>query len=60
MGVVQMIRAVSDAEWMTLNGTAGPYTAVVSTSMFREIVEVLMQHPTNVAGILVYDNATEK
>ncbi|KAM3966462.1 nicastrin [Aphomia sociella] len=58
VGVVAMIRDVSDAQWLALNATAGPYMAVVSTLMFHSVVDILMDHSHNVAGILVFDNAT--
>ncbi|CAG9575785.1 unnamed protein product [Danaus chrysippus] len=55
-----MISNISDAQWMVYNSSAGPYVAVVNTIVFNEVIEIFMQEPTNVAGILLYENATER
>lgn len=60
VGVVQMIKDVSDAQWLVENSTAGPYMAVVSTAQFNDVIELLMEQPANVAGILLYDNITNR
>lgn len=60
VGVVQMVKDVSDAQWLVNNGTAGPYVAVVSTRLFYDVVELLMGTPENVAGVIIYDNATDR
>ncbi|KAL0850203.1 hypothetical protein ABMA28_012067 [Loxostege sticticalis] len=57
VGPVLMIKEINDALWLTQNGTAGPYIAVVSTALFHDIIEEFMNNPTNVAGILVYEDA---
>lgn len=51
-----MIESLSDVEWVVFNGTAGPYVAVISTALFYDTVELFMEHPDNVAGILIYDS----
>ncbi|KAG7304405.1 hypothetical protein JYU34_011346 [Plutella xylostella] len=56
VGVVHMIESLSDVEWVVFNGTAGPYVAVISTALFYDTVELFMEHPDNVAGILIYDS----
>ncbi|XP_045455287.1 nicastrin [Melitaea cinxia] len=58
VGIVEMIQNVSDAQWLVHNSSAGPYMAVVSTWLFYDIIEILMHHPENVAGVLLYDNVT--
>ncbi|XP_053601840.1 nicastrin [Plodia interpunctella] len=58
VGAVQMVRKIDDAQWIAFNGTAGPYMAVVSTAIFHEVIEILMSHPENVAGILLFANVT--
>lgn len=58
VGVVALIRDVSDAQWLTQNATAGPYMAVVGTSLFYDVMDLLLDQPQNVAGVLVFDNAT--
>ncbi|XP_049887276.1 nicastrin [Pectinophora gossypiella] len=60
VGVVHMVSSVSDVQWLVHNSSAGPYMAVVSTSLFYDVVELLMNYPDNVAGVLLYDNATAK
>lgn len=55
-----MIRDVGDAQWLVTNATASPYIAIVSTSMFSNVIEVFMEHPDNIAGVLIYENATER
>ncbi|XP_045760866.1 nicastrin isoform X3 [Maniola jurtina] len=58
VGVVHMIYNISDAQWLVHNGSAGPYMAVVSTALYYDVIELLLQEPDNIAGILLYDNAT--
>ncbi|CAH2267190.1 jg2922 [Pararge aegeria aegeria] len=58
VGVVQMIYNISDAQWLVHNSSAGPYMAVVSTTLYYDIIEILLRYPDNIAGILLYDNAT--
>ncbi|XP_048006054.1 nicastrin isoform X2 [Leguminivora glycinivorella] len=60
IGVVHMVKDVTDAQWLVFNGSAGPYMAVVSTATFQNVVDLLMDNPHNVAGILLYENATER
>lgn len=60
IGVVHIVKDVSDAQWMVFNSTAGPYMAVVSTDLFHSVVELFMDNPGNVAGVLLYENATQK
>lgn len=60
VGVVHMIKEVSDAEWVALNASAGPYVPVVSTSQFHDVIEVFMENPDNIAGILLYENITTR
>lgn len=55
-----MIKEINDAHWLIQNATAGPYMVVMSTSMFTDVIEMLMQQPSIIAGILVYDNVTER
>lgn len=55
-----MIREVNDAKWLSQNATAGPYMAVVSTLLFPDVVDELLEYPENVAGILLYENATKR
>lgn len=59
MGVVQIVSDVTDAQWIAFNSSAGPYIAVVDTSIFGDVVEVLMEYPDNVAGIVVF-NVTKR
>ncbi|CAH0600525.1 unnamed protein product [Chrysodeixis includens] len=59
VGVVHMIKEINDAQWLVQNASAGPYMAVVSTAQFYDVIEIFMQQPANVAGILLYDNATD-
>ncbi|CAH2099957.1 unnamed protein product [Euphydryas editha] len=58
VGVVHMIRNVTDAQWLVYNSSAGPYVAVVNTWLFYDIIELLMNKSENVAGVLLYDDAT--
>ncbi|KAI5632519.1 nicastrin domain-containing protein [Phthorimaea operculella] len=58
VGVVHMINTLDDVQWMVHNATAGPYMVVVNTATFHSIVETLMNHPDNVAGVLLYDNSS--
>lgn len=60
VGAVLMIREVNDAKWLSQNATAGPYMAVVSTLLFPDVVDELLEYPENVAGILLYENATKR
>ncbi|XP_047523406.1 nicastrin [Pieris napi] len=58
VGIVQMIKDVEDAQWIIKNASSGPYVAVVSTSLFQSVINLLIDDPSNVAGVLLYDNAT--
>ncbi|XP_072936066.1 nicastrin [Epargyreus clarus] len=58
VGAVHMIREENDALWLVHNSTAGPYIAVVNTALFGDVIELLLAEPDNVAGVLLYDNAT--
>lgn len=60
VGAVLMIKEINDALWLTQNASAGPYIAVVSTSLFHDVVDELINYPKNVAGILVYENANQR
>ncbi|XP_073943574.1 nicastrin [Choristoneura fumiferana] len=60
IGVVHIVKDVSDAQWVVFNATTGPYMAVVSTDLFHSVVELFMDNPANVAGVLLYANATQK
>lgn len=59
MGIIQIVNNVDDAKWIVFNSTAGTYMAVVSTSVFNSVIELFMEYPTNVAGILIYENKNE-
>lgn len=59
VGVVHMIKDVTDAHWLVENATAGPYMAVVSTALFYDVFDLLFKQPELIAGILLYDNATK-
>lgn len=56
VGIVQMINTVADAQWIVFNSTAGQYMAIVSTSLFNNVVDLFIEHPQNVAGVLLYQN----
>ncbi|XP_028165735.1 nicastrin [Ostrinia furnacalis] len=58
VGAVLMIKELNDAIWLTQNATSGLYMAVVSTALFQDVIEEFLSHPENVAGILVYENAS--
>ncbi|XP_041974458.1 nicastrin [Aricia agestis] len=60
VGVVHMVRDISHAQWVVYNATAGPYMPVVSTSVFNIVIELLLEEPSNIAGILVFHNATAR
>ncbi|CAK1548578.1 unnamed protein product [Leptosia nina] len=60
VGVVHMIKEISDAQWLISNSSAGPYVAVVSTSLFNNIIDLLIAEPNHVAGVLLYDNSTTR
>ncbi|XP_061712940.1 nicastrin [Cydia pomonella] len=60
IGVVHMVKDVIDAQWLVFNGSAGPYMAVVSTATFQNVIELFLDNSDNVAGILLYENATER
>ncbi|CAK1599778.1 unnamed protein product [Parnassius mnemosyne] len=60
VGVVQMIYDVTDAQWLVYNATVGPCIAVINTALFHDVIELLMAKPANVAGIIVYHNATTR
>lgn len=55
-----MIKEIHDAHWLLQNATAGPYMVVLSTSLFSDVIELLMEQPAIVAGIVVHDNITER
>ncbi|KAH9634004.1 hypothetical protein HF086_001206 [Spodoptera exigua] len=59
VGVVHIIKDITDAHWLMENATAGPYMAVVSTGLFYDVFELLFKQPDLIAGILLYDNATK-
>ncbi|XP_030028007.2 nicastrin isoform X1 [Manduca sexta] len=59
VGVIHMVDNISDAQWLVYNATEGPYMAVVSTSLFYDIVELFMSYPKNIAGVLIYDNVND-
>lgn len=54
-----MVNAVNDANWIVFNSTAGPYIAVVDTSLFQSVIEIFMENPENVAGILLYEHVNK-
>lgn len=56
VGVIQMIRNVNDALWLVQNATAGPYMAVVSTILFDNVIEIFLEQPTEIAGVVLYEN----
>lgn len=58
VGVVHFVQDHDDVLWLATNASAGPYMAVVSTSKFG-LVEFLIDHPTNIAGVLTYENASD-
>nr|XP_021182920.2 nicastrin [Helicoverpa armigera] len=58
VGVVHMIKDISDAQWLMQNASAGPYMAVVSTAMFYDVYELLLSQPALIAGVLLHDNVT--
>lgn len=60
VGVVEMINDISDTAWLVNNATAGPYMAVVSTSMFLDVIDLFLLTPDNIAGILVYQNGSTR
>lgn len=55
VGVVQMIDGIGDAKWIITEALAGPYMAVVNTSLFDDVIELFMENPEKIAGVLVYD-----
>ncbi|KAJ0181165.1 hypothetical protein K1T71_003250 [Dendrolimus kikuchii] len=59
VGVVQMISDITDAQWIAFNSSAGPYMAIVNTDIFKDVIEVLMGHPENVAGVVIFNNVTD-
>lgn len=50
-----MITDVNDAKWLVTDATAGPYMAIVNTSLFNNVIELFMEKPENIAGVLIYD-----
>ncbi|KOB70276.1 Nicastrin [Operophtera brumata] len=50
-----MIRDIDDAKWLVTDAAAGPYMAVVNTSLFNNVIELFMENPDNIAGVLVYN-----
>ncbi|KAJ8734054.1 hypothetical protein PYW07_014605 [Mythimna separata] len=58
VGVVHMIKEIIDVQWLMQNATAGPYMVVVSTHLFPDVIEHILEKPAIIAGILLHDNAT--
>lgn len=50
-----MIRDIDDAKWLVTDAAAGPYMAIVNTSLFNNVIELFMEKPENIAGVLVFD-----
>lgn len=50
-----MVDDIDDAKWLVTEAAAGPYMAIVNTSLFNNIIALFMEKPTNIAGVLVYD-----
>lgn len=58
VGVVHMLKEFNDVQWLMQNATAGPYMVVVSTYLFSNVIERILEKPDIIAGILLHDNAT--
>lgn len=53
-----MLKEFNDVQWLLQNATAGPYMVVVSTYLFSDVIEHILEKPDIVAGMLLHDNAT--
>lgn len=58
VGIVQMITSIDDAQWIAFNSSAGQYMAIVNVEIYDVVVELLMKYPSNVAGIVIFNNST--
>ncbi|XP_011297726.1 nicastrin [Fopius arisanus] len=58
VGVIQMVDALEDVEWLEKNATAGPYTAVMPFSMFTKDVLHRLRSTNNINGILLAKNSS--
>lgn len=59
VGVVHIVENMNEAQWLVYNASAGPYIAIVSTSLFQDIFELFMEKSQNIAGVLIFDNAND-
>lgn len=60
VGVVHIVENIGEAQWLVYNASAGPYMAIVSTSLFQDIIELFMENAQNVAGVLMFNNASDR
>lgn len=60
MGVVHFIEADDDVIWLETNATAGPYTVVVSFTMFTNNTLVRLRNTNNINGVLLVRNTSQE
>ncbi|KAL2715967.1 nicastrin isoform X1 [Vespula squamosa] len=60
VGVIHLIEHEDDVRWLETNATAGPYTAVLSFSMFMRNILIRLKNTNNINGVLLARNNSQK
>ncbi|CAK9798202.1 Nct [Anthophora plagiata] len=59
VGVIHLIEEESDVRWLVHNSTAGPYTVVLTFSMFTKDVIHRLRDTHNINGVLLAKNISQ-
>lgn len=60
VGVVHLVETVNDLIWIEKNATAGPYTVVMSFTMFTNDTLVRLRNTNNINGVLLTKNINQE
>lgn len=59
VGVIHLVEEESDVRWIEENATAGPYTVVLTFSMFMKDILFRLQKTNNINGVLLAKNTSQ-
>lgn len=60
VGVIHLVEHEDDVRWLETNATAGPYTAVISFSMFTKKILIRLKNTNNINGVLLARNISQE
>lgn len=60
VGVVHLVEVDDDVVWIEKNATAGPYTVVLSFTMFNRDTLVRLKNTNNINGVLLTKNVSHE